>query len=90
MESKIYFPVCVDYNGSNVNFLKIIVYPSYVWRLLECNSNGISSCGVLNQVISSRLKSLKIGYSLKSKVTKFFYDWVCNKFYCTVICSTKN
>ena len=69
---KIYFSVCVDYNGSNVKLLKSIVYPSYVWRLLECNSNGISSCGVLNQVISSRLKSVKIEYSLKVKLQDFF------------------
>ena len=72
MESKIYFPVCVDYNGSNVNLLKSVVYPSYVWRLLECNSNGISSCGVLKQVISSRLKSVKIEYSLKVKLQDIF------------------
>jgi hypothetical protein len=49
MESKVYVPVCVDYNGSIVSFLKSIVYPNYVWRLLECNSNGISSCGVLKK-----------------------------------------
>jgi len=39
---------------------------------MECNSNGISSCGVLNQVISSRLKSGKNEYSLKVKLQDFF------------------
>jgi len=66
-----YVPVCVDYNGSIVSFLKSIVCPNYVWRLLECNSNGISSCGVLKQVISSRLKSVKTEYSLKVKLQDF-------------------
>ena len=54
-----YVPVYVYYIGSIVSMFNS-VYPSYVWRLLECNSNGISSYGVLKQVISSRLKSVKI------------------------------
>lgn len=52
-------------NESIVSLLKIIVYPSNGWRLLESNSNGISSCGVSKQVISPKLKSVKISYSFK-------------------------
>jgi hypothetical protein len=66
-----FVPVCIDYDGNIVSLLRSIVYPAYIWRLLECTSNGISSCGVLKQVNSTRLKSLKTEYSLKVKLQDF-------------------
>jgi len=65
-----YVPVCVYYNGSIVSLLKSVVYPSYVWRLLECNSIGISSCGVLKQV--NQFETEVYEDSLKVKLQNFF------------------